>query len=213
MCELQISFQDSWHKPVTHLICMLFCLLPEIQQEIRKVKVSTVGSFADYGDCSFPDFLILVSLAVIFSQVWIFFYSRCSESQWKIRIWVSFLTFLWTYEKEKRYLKGISFILLISRQASSFCFIHNACTVNATVLVGGLPGTSSDGSMRNVASLFFTTDLAVLKEAEYRTWISDLKCQVVVKSSMFLLMGMKRISLHCYSKHVCRACSYFLDKD
>lgn len=81
MCELQISFQDSWHKPVTHLICMLFCLLPEIQQEIRKVKVSTVGSFADYGDCSFPDFLILVSLAVIFSQVWIFFYSRCSESQ------------------------------------------------------------------------------------------------------------------------------------
>lgn len=37
------------------------------------MKVSTVGSFADYGDCSFPDFLILVYLAVIFSQVWNFF--------------------------------------------------------------------------------------------------------------------------------------------
>jgi len=41
--------------------------------------------------------------------------------------------------------------------------------VDATVLVGYLPGTSSDSSMRNVASLFFTTDLAVLKEAENRT--------------------------------------------
>lgn len=44
MCELQISFQDSWYRPVTHLSCMLSWLLPKIQQEIGKVKVNTVGS-------------------------------------------------------------------------------------------------------------------------------------------------------------------------
>lgn len=63
MCELQISFQDSWHRPVTHLSCRLFCLLPNIQQEIGKVKVNTVGSYADYGDCNFPN-LIWFTLAI-----------------------------------------------------------------------------------------------------------------------------------------------------
>lgn len=63
MCELQISFQDSWHRPVTHLSCRLFSLLPNIQQEIRKVKVNTVDSYADYGDCNFPN-LIWFTLAV-----------------------------------------------------------------------------------------------------------------------------------------------------
>lgn len=38
--------------------------------------------------------------------------------------------------------------------------------------------------------MVFTTDLAVLSEAGYGTWISYLKCQMVVKSSM----GTKRIS-------------------
>lgn len=83
--------------------------------------------------------------------------------------------------------------------------------MNATVLVGYLPGTGLDSSMRNVASLFFTTDLAVLKKAGYRLEFSDLKCQVVVKSSMFLLMGTKRISLRCYGKHVCGAYCYSED--
>lgn len=47
MCDLQISSQDSWHRPATHLSCMHFCLLPKIQQEIRKVKVNSLGSYAD----------------------------------------------------------------------------------------------------------------------------------------------------------------------
>lgn len=66
MCELQISFQDDWHRFVTCSFCMLFCLLPKIQQEIRKRKVSAEGSFADYRDCRFPDFLILFTLAEFF---------------------------------------------------------------------------------------------------------------------------------------------------
>lgn len=174
------------------------------------MKISTVGSFADYGEHNFSDFLIFFHLGCIFFKYRIF-YSWSSESQWKIRSQLSFLTFLWTYEKETRCLKSITFILLICRKASSF-FIPGACTVNAAVLVGYLPGTSSDSSMRNVASFFFMTDLAVLKEAEYRTWLSDLKCQVVVKSNMFLLRGWKRISLHCYSKQVCRACCCFVQR-
>ena len=188
-----------------------FCPLPKIQQGIRKVKVSIVGFSVDYGDHSFSDFIIVFTLAVFF-----FLSTEFSipdtlsldeklESRWAL--WL-----FYGLRKETGYLKGISCILLISRQASSCCFIHDVCIVDATVLVGYLPGTSSDSSMRNVASLFFTTDLAVLKEAENRTWISDSGCQVVVKSSVFLLMGTKRISLCCCSKHIHRTCCYFVQR-
>lgn len=92
MCELQTSFQDSWHRPVTHLSCMHFCLLSNIQQEIGRVKVNTVGSYADCGDFSFAN-LISFILAVFFFKHRTF-YSWCSEFQWKIRIQVRSLDFL-----------------------------------------------------------------------------------------------------------------------
>lgn len=37
------------------------------------MKVITVGSFAHYGGCSFPDVLVLFTFAMFFSQVQNFF--------------------------------------------------------------------------------------------------------------------------------------------
>lgn len=155
MCELQLSFQDSGHRSVTHLSCMLFCLLPKIQQEIRKVKVNTVCSYADYGDCSFPN-LIWFTLAVFFFLSTGLSIPDTLNFSEKIRIQMSFLTFYGlTKKRQDTWKAGASFYWSLDKLPAAVLYIMLALWMSLFLLDTYL------AQIQKVAwEMVFTTDLA-----------------------------------------------------
>lgn len=99
--------------------------------------------------------------------------------------WTFWLFYGLTKKRQDTWKAGASFCWSLNKLPAAVLYITPALWMSLFLLDTYL------AQIQKVAwEMVFTTDLAVLKEAGYSTWISYLKYQMVVKSSM----GTKRIS-------------------